>query len=564
MQWSLSTQTILDSSETLDPKERHEKIRKRLDELEHEARALKFCNNSLAPVNRIPPEILSNIFHYSYLLAQERDEDDWSFDPKPNYTWIWVTHVCQRWREVGLRCPTLWAESLSFEGLEFAEIALDRSRDAPLDIKCYAGTEKKLPGLRKALAQMHRVRSLTLFDIDSDPEPFKALLQSNDLSGAAPILEELELHFPSYQAPAMDMPENLLGGGAPNLRRLVLSSFRLPNWPLIPLGEKLVYLDLSNVPHAPRPTFPEFRSSIRRMVLLKTLKLSNLLPLETHPSQTPSSSQPINFSSLEALDLTDNAAPIINTLRISQFSRSTRLRISIEDSLDEDLAEDLAHQLFDILRRTWDARMQVPVWKLEFSQSSGTRGQETNLLLWFKVKNASKLLQSPDLSLTFTDSELDINQFLFLVKDEVVLSQLRNLEVADARQVTQDTWRTLFGRLHKLKTIVLNIYYIPELIAVLAQGPNAHHDLDASEAHQPCFPALTSLDFLQVNLKASPTILEEILACLTVRSRCTVAPLKKTYIGGCDYTEQEDIDRIREACPDLHVIWGDEFSSDED
>ena len=51
--------------------------------------------NTLAPINRIPPEVLSLIPDYS-------DEDD------PDQVSIALTHVCHSWREIFISRSSLW------------------------------------------------------------------------------------------------------------------------------------------------------------------------------------------------------------------------------------------------------------------------------------------------------------------------------------------------------------------------------------------------------------------------------------------------------------------------
>ncbi|KAF6751762.1 hypothetical protein DFP72DRAFT_765402, partial [Ephemerocybe angulata] len=66
----------------------------------------------------LPPEILSAIF-----LLIPRDVGDTS--------WIRVTHVCHRWREVALNYPRFWSE-LNAVPPRFMEFALARSGCAPI------------------------------------------------------------------------------------------------------------------------------------------------------------------------------------------------------------------------------------------------------------------------------------------------------------------------------------------------------------------------------------------------------------------------------------------------
>ncbi|KAI0043287.1 hypothetical protein FA95DRAFT_1609520 [Auriscalpium vulgare] len=79
--------------------------------------------NSGLPVSRLPPEILIHIFAY-------RAEDayhEFSFDR----SWISVTHVRQRWRNIALACPGLWANVTDRFGDWWLETVIARSQDMP-------------------------------------------------------------------------------------------------------------------------------------------------------------------------------------------------------------------------------------------------------------------------------------------------------------------------------------------------------------------------------------------------------------------------------------------------
>ena len=65
-------------------------------ELKHRRNALR-----LAPISRLPPETLTEIFS---LLPISADD----YEHVPYLAWIRVTHFCHRWRKVALYSPSLW------------------------------------------------------------------------------------------------------------------------------------------------------------------------------------------------------------------------------------------------------------------------------------------------------------------------------------------------------------------------------------------------------------------------------------------------------------------------
>ena len=71
-----------------------------VDALEHDAsqvlNLVRSTKNSLALINKIPPDVLSFIPNY------------WE-DSNRDTSLINLTHVCRSWRELFISCPLLWA-----------------------------------------------------------------------------------------------------------------------------------------------------------------------------------------------------------------------------------------------------------------------------------------------------------------------------------------------------------------------------------------------------------------------------------------------------------------------
>jgi len=93
-------------------------------------RALKSRRNALAPISRLPLEILAAIF---FLLSSSAWDDR---DEAGYLAWIRVTHVCGRWRDTALNLPCLWSH-ISFTKLTPAAVAeiLARAKMAPLHLE---------------------------------------------------------------------------------------------------------------------------------------------------------------------------------------------------------------------------------------------------------------------------------------------------------------------------------------------------------------------------------------------------------------------------------------------
>ncbi|KAI0281242.1 hypothetical protein BGY98DRAFT_1075479 [Russula aff. rugulosa BPL654] len=95
---------------------------------EASTRTLKSRHNELAPISRLPCELLATIFSFLSIFA-------WN-ERSGVLAWIYVTLVCRRWRETALNHPRLWSHinltELTLVGM--VEI-LSRAKMAPLNLE---------------------------------------------------------------------------------------------------------------------------------------------------------------------------------------------------------------------------------------------------------------------------------------------------------------------------------------------------------------------------------------------------------------------------------------------
>ncbi|KAF9789216.1 hypothetical protein BJ322DRAFT_985922, partial [Thelephora terrestris] len=79
---------------------------------------LRVWKNGSAPINRIPPEILSTI--PDFLDSGHKDGGT-----------VVLTHVCRAWREIFILHPSLWTD-LCWKSAEKTRAYLKRSRLSPI------------------------------------------------------------------------------------------------------------------------------------------------------------------------------------------------------------------------------------------------------------------------------------------------------------------------------------------------------------------------------------------------------------------------------------------------
>ena len=181
-------------------------------------RELKYCRNALAPISRLPPETLAEIFS---LLSFSAGDYEYIV---PGLEWISVTHVCHRWREIALCSPYLW-NHINFTRLTaagFTEI-LARAKMSPLHIKVEITpwNEAQFNVFKRQLeAHISHTRHLSISG------KFQAALERllERLVSPAPALVSLSLAKSSHpgRLPKFIIPDSLFNRTTPKLTRLKL------------------------------------------------------------------------------------------------------------------------------------------------------------------------------------------------------------------------------------------------------------------------------------------------------------------------------------------------------
>ena len=161
----------------------------------------RFLKNSLAPVNRIPHDVLSLIPYYC-----AKDYADRSL--------ITLTHVCRGWRETFTARSSLWTR-LDFLNIDKTRTYIQRSKSAPLHV-CLQGLGRSAStdsGLYLVVPHVCRLKSLVIHSktLPDIPTYFRH---------QAPLLEELEILTASPDAPILD--STMFDGDLSSLRGLSL------------------------------------------------------------------------------------------------------------------------------------------------------------------------------------------------------------------------------------------------------------------------------------------------------------------------------------------------------
>lgn len=127
--------------------------------------------NLVAPINRLPSEILSAIFEYS---MDEPPPVNLGAEEFKNPQWPKIHSVCQYWRQVALGTSKLWSYiysppniPISSEG-NVVSMSLSRARAIPLRFYIQGDHRHLLHNSvkRDVLANAHRIRDLRVVGVD--------------------------------------------------------------------------------------------------------------------------------------------------------------------------------------------------------------------------------------------------------------------------------------------------------------------------------------------------------------------------------------------------------------
>jgi hypothetical protein len=176
---------------------------------------IRSWRNRLAPVNRIPPEILALVPDF---WNDDDDDDDRDQDI------ITLTHVCRVWREVFTSRSSLWT-SLNCENKDQAHVYLERSKSLPVNLSLCPDDD--LPTCHPFFKIIPRaIGRLGSLSIEVMPEDLQAI--TAHLSHPAPLLEELSIccdsGYDAHRNPVLTPA--LFNGDLSSLRKLRLECVR--------------------------------------------------------------------------------------------------------------------------------------------------------------------------------------------------------------------------------------------------------------------------------------------------------------------------------------------------
>ncbi|KAJ3543543.1 hypothetical protein NMY22_g3110 [Coprinellus aureogranulatus] len=489
---------------------RREGIRQRILDLKKEITTLEGHYNSLSGPNRIPPEILSNIF---MLVARHSKRRFYSDD----LDCIRVTHI---------------------EG-------------CPLSIECDWNGGKFHDVLCRALSRTEQLRSIILTKCDKeDPEPMQLETLLTVMSGPAPALEHLRLYAMTGTTP-VPLPRRFLGGTAPNLKTFSLGNIDVQKWGDMPLRSTLTCLELEDkiisIPgrtrdtNPARPTWTQLLTALQEMPSLRTLTLEAFLPIVNTPNPLPSTWNPnsrVELHQLQFLSLTDFGESIEALLGVVHIPEASEIRAYFKNVRDVSFLRRFMQTLSD----SWDAGLNFV----------------------FSFNKEAPITGEPRLEISLAYSPNPTKDKLFTCFHEHMdFSRISTIELSSDPKLTTATWITVFGGSKTLRAIRFDEdSFSKAFVEALCSTPKAHRS-------SPVFPALRSLEF--VNHIFDTHMADLLITALKSRQSLSLSPKMEVEFFPTCHLERGMLDGIIESLPhvkfrhhDIQTDDSDEESQDDD
>ena len=287
--------------------------------------------NLLAPISRLPPELLSTIFCYVQHAAANELEDNIAadglepFDDPFKYPWVkikdWIkiTRVCHAWREVAMNTSLLWSHLfVTRRHYKWAEECLRRSKQSSLvllvdlseDYKRSPRPEAVIRELRNHLRRSRvlnlRLSTRDLFDLLSQIE--------------TPRLVNFQYVHHDYSNSPADPRSSppVIGDSifqlADSLRRLSITCCPI-DWSAS-IFHRLTHLQLQEIPKKSKLKCHDFVSFLTGIPNLEVLYLRRSLRKETLQASglPPAEAARAPLQHLKHMDLTENGPDLAGFL----------------------------------------------------------------------------------------------------------------------------------------------------------------------------------------------------------------------------------------------------------
>jgi hypothetical protein len=474
-----------------------ERIRRAIDDelesLEKTTRTLKLRRNALAPISRLPPEIIATIFSFlslprEYLRLLPGDKQE-------VLAWLRVSHVCHRWREIALNQPRFWSRidftTLTSDG---ATEVLSRSKMAPLELEAnISGAHwggERVDAFGQLLSS--HVSHISRLNLTVDFADLQTIVEQ--LASPAPVLEWLSLivddecHLRRMGIPSNAIiPHALFDGTAPRLSRLQLDHCDI-SW-TSPLFKSLRFLEVQMLSQIARPSLEEWLDAMEQMLQLETLIVNHATPKAPTVTPYPESGRVITHPSLTQLNLAASASDCTFALAHLILPALVRIRVDVTSELAN--ADDVRALIPHFSRNAHGAQDAEPLQSILISGEPSL----TEIVLWtaagadMEVQNPVSLISATlSARAIFTASghmwfETDID-ILDATLSALPLGSLKTLTAQNSSRIPEWLWLSHAPRWSKLEHVRLVGTVTKSLTTVLTKD---------APPEGPLLPSLTKL-----------------------------------------------------------------------
>ncbi|TFK61086.1 hypothetical protein BDN72DRAFT_965374 [Pluteus cervinus] len=328
-----------------------EKVEAQIRVLHHYIQRLGVARNALLPINRLPPDVLLDIFA---LVGK-------TWDIHATRSMLKLTWVSHRWREFALSCPSLWTV-ITDSNLNRTKRWLARSRSVPLSVGLFkmgrnSAISNKLH-LQSLAAQMPRIKTLhicqtdreVLFELTTSWNAPALLLTSLKLKGVG-ISGNFLSQVPNVRDLFLARCKFSWEAGAANFTYLTSLYIIRPQL-AVPVGqfiallhntpslERVVLIEAFSLDGYPEPTVLDQPPALKRarlhMLKTDTDNFGSGLQFLKHVGPRFTTSETVVSCSFDHMAFEDSDAGTLPLL-LSTFSQLSSTQVVTTISLEDDL-----------------------------------------------------------------------------------------------------------------------------------------------------------------------------------------------------------------------------------
>ncbi|KAI0062000.1 hypothetical protein BV25DRAFT_1885800 [Artomyces pyxidatus] len=534
--------------------------------------SLRTKHNALAPISRLPVEIMTRIF--SLVACAERAGRLTAQHPprkRPAMLgWIKVTFVCRHWRNIALGSPSLWAANISLTLRSSGTKAMiARAKAVPITFEFLdrdAGFDFNSIMAQCITQNLSRTKVLRLDWIHIHPGSILDVIIR-----PAPLLDTLDIVVGSPRKSIFAFPSNarFLGDDAPQLRHVLLHNMINFPWASKVLQHlvslRLIYFQATKSP----ARLEDVLMALQKMKSLQYLTLQNNLP------QPADSSTTARVPHLVHLDVRGRLSSCGNLLRHLEVPNTASLDLEMDCSLDD--SNDALESFFSafntfLCRDGQSTPIPTSDLFLQCGAAAGVGTPNPNFIARAKRSPTTATSAGAEINLLFshrTNAEDGWSNLSFMMAVCDLLSSAHTLTLSadivgdDGHEWDVGEWLGVGQRAASLQILRTS----DKAARVLCFGLSLCRDARSAEtdwrdmvkrpglgASESLFlPALECLELCDVNFHATVTkkgaaqlrFHEEMKARLMARARAG-APLKKLVLREC-HVDKAWVDELREV-----------------